>query len=245
MKKLIFLCLTLFIASQTTFSQIDLNQIKNTATNIVSGGGTSSLSSDEIINGLKEALNVGTKNAAGSASKLDGYLKNPLIKIPFPPEAKDMESKLRTMGMGKQVDKFVETVNRGAEEAAKQAAPIFINAITSMTIEDGMNVLKGADNAATTFLKNKTYNDLKTKFLPVVKTALQKVEVTKYWNPLATSYNKIPMVKKVNPNLDDYTTTKALDGLFLLVEGEEKKIRKDPAAQVTDLLKKVFGSLGK
>jgi len=135
----------------------------------------------------------------------------------------------------------VETLNRAAEIAAKDATPIFINAITSMSLTDGISILKGNETAATNYLKTNTNDQLKIKFLPVVKNALQKVQITKYWNPLASKYNKLPMTKKVNPNLEDYVTQKAIEGLFKLVGDEEAKIRKDPASRVSDLLKKVFG----
>jgi len=154
-----------------------------------------------------------------------------------------METKLRAIGMGAECDKFIETLNRGAEEASKSATSIFLDAITKLTISDGMKILKGADNAATQYLKDNTTGQLKTAFLPIVKTALSKVEITKYWNPLATAYNKIPLVTPVNPDLNSYVTTKAIDGLFKLIAGEEYKIRKDPAARINDILKKVFGSL--
>lgn len=200
------------------------------------------LSNDEIVNGLKEALTVGSNNSAAAASKVDGYYKHPVIKIPFPPEAKEMEDRLRSIGMNKQVDDFVMTMNRAAEEAAKEAAPVFVNAVKQMTITDGVKILKGKDDEATQYLKRTTSVELKGKFQPIVKRAIDKVQVTSYWNPLASAYDKIPFVTKVNPNLEDYVTQKALDGLFYLVAQEELKIRKDPVARVTDLLKKVFGS---
>lgn len=216
-----------------------MNNIVNGAKSITQGN--KNLSSDDIVNGLKEALNVGTKNSTTSASKVDGYLKNPKIKIPFPPEAEQMEKTLRSVGMGEQVDNFVVSMNRAAEEAAKDAAPIFIDAIKNMNISDGMSILKGSDTAATHYLRQQTTAELIVKFTPVIKAAIEKVKVTSYWTPLVTKYNKIPFVKKQNPNLDQYVTLKALDGLFYLISQEELKIRKDPAAQVTDLLKKVFG----
>ena len=132
------------------------------------------------------------------------------------------------------------TLNRSAETASKEAAPIFINAITSMSIADGFAILKGGDNAATNYLKEKTTGQLKIKFNPIVKEAITKVEVTKYWNPVINTYNKIPFIEKQNPDLEDYVTTKAMDGLFLMIEKEEKAIRKDPLARVTDILKRVF-----
>lgn len=212
--------------------------VLNTVNNTVSGG---TLTNDEIIKGLKEALKVGTNNSVLSASKVDGFLLNSTIKIPFPPEAAAMETKLRALGMGSDVDKFVETMNHGAEEAAKSAATIFFTAITNLTIADGLTILKGADNAATQYLEDNTTTSLETSFKPIVKKALEKVEVTKYWNPLATTYNKIPFVTQVNPDLDTYVTEKAIEGLFKLIAAEEYKIRKDPAARINDILKKVFG----
>ncbi len=232
--------LLIFILPLTCCSQIDFKKITKEVDKTINGD--KPLTNAEIIRGLKEALNVGSNNAAGSASKLDGYFKNPIIKIPFPPEAREMESKLRALGMSKQVDDFILTVNRAAEEAAKQSASVFVNAITGMTINDGISILRGSDTAATAYLRRTTGEQLHAKFKPVIKNATQKVDVTKYWNPLATTYNALPFVKKVNTDLEEYITQRALNGLFTLVSQEEIKIRKDPVARVTDLLKKVFGS---
>ncbi len=216
-------------------AQVDVNQILNS----VSGG--HGLSNDKIVKGLKEALSVGTKNSSAKASLPDGFYKNPKIKIPFPKEAQQMEKTLRSLGMNQEVDRFVKSLNRAAEDASKKAAPVFLKAITSMSISDGLKILKGSNSAATDYLKSATTGQLKNEFKPVVKTSLQKVEVTKYWKPLVKSYNKVPMVKKMNPDLDEYVTTRAIDGLFKLIAEEELKIRKDPAARVTELLKEVFG----
>ncbi len=196
----------------------------------------------EVINGLKEALTVGTNNSTALASKTDGFLGNSRIRIPFPEEAIKVKNTLNDLGMQAQVQKFEETINRAAEEAAKDAAPIFVDAVKGMSIGDGFKILNGADNAATQYLQDKTSDPLKEKFKPVVQNAISKVEVTKYWNPLITTYNKIPTVEKMNPDLDEYITLKAMQGLFTLIADEELKIRKDPVARVTDLLKKVFGS---
>lgn len=230
-----------------SYAQFDLNKVidnatkkaEDKATEILSG--KKKLTNDEVINGLKEALSVGTNNSSATASKLDGFNKNPKIKIPFPAEAADMQKKLEKLGLKKQTDKFVETLNRGAEEAAKEAAPIFLNAITSMSIGDGFSILNGSDSAATGYLKDKTTAQLLEAFKPKVKEALKKVDVTKYWTPLASKYNKIPGVKKQNPDLDAYVTQKATEGMFKLIAEEELKIRKDPAARATELLKRVFG----
>lgn len=200
------------------------------------------LTNSEVIRGLKEALEIGSKNAASKASKINGYYKNPRIFIPFPPKANKVKKVAENIGMKKQVDKFVKTLNRAAEEAAKEAAPIFINAIKQMTIKDGFEILRGPNDAATRYLRRKTTAPLTTKFRPVVKRAIGKVQVTKHWNPLATRYNQVPFVKPVNPDLDAYVTDRALKGLFILIANEEKKIRKNPAARVTELLRRVFGS---
>jgi hypothetical protein len=236
MKKItIILSATLLLIGCAEMTQVmeEVNSSMNT--------GEKPLSNGEVISGLKEALTIGTNNSTSLTSKLDGYYKNPEIFIPFPPEAIKVKEKVEGLGMKKQVDEFVMTMNRAAETASKEAAPIFVNAVKEMTIADGFAILKGDDNAATMYLKDKTSAQLKTKFNPVVKNAIEKVHVTKYWNPVINTYNKIPFIEKQNPNLDDYITTKAMDGLFIMIEKEEKKIRKDPLARVTDILKRVFG----
>lgn len=239
MKNLFFLMAIAIVFPACSSGQFDLGKIGKDINNSIN---KKPLSNQEIIDGLKQALSIGSQNASGSASKTDGYFRHPLIKIPFPPQAEKMEKKLRSLGMDKQVDEFVMTMNRAAEEAAKQAAPIFVDAVKSMTITDGINILKGKDTAATNYLRQKTSLSLHDKFKPVILSATQKVDVTKYWNPLITTYNKLPFVDRLNPDLDEYITQKALSGLFYLVSQEEVKIRKDPAARVTDLLKKVFGN---
>lgn len=235
--KYITILLAFFSLTGMAYAQIDLNQVMNTANSSLGGG----LSNDKIVKGLKQALEIGTKNSTEKASKLDGFYKNPLIKIPFPKEAQQMEKSLKSVGMGKEVDKFVKTLNRAAEDASKKAVPVFIDAITKMSITDGLKILKGSNTAATEFLKTGTSAKLKSEFKPIVKTSLQKVEITKQWNPLVKRYNKIPFVQKMNPDLDDYVTGKAIEGLFKLIADEELKIRKDPQARVTDILQEVFG----
>lgn len=235
MKK--FLLLALLLSSLFSKAQVNINNILNSVNSTLGNG----LSNADITKGLKEALNVGTKNATGKASKVDGYYKNNLIKIPFPSEAKDMRSTLMKMGMKKQVDDFEKQLNRAAEDAATKAAPIFLAAITKMTINDGLTILRGKDDEATQYLKKTTSAELSKQFRPIIAASLKKVQITKYWNPLFTTYNKVPFVKRVNPNLDDYVTQRAIEGLFKLVAQEETKIRKDPAARISDILKKVFG----
>jgi hypothetical protein len=200
------------------------------------------LTTSEVTAGLKEALINGISKGSDLVSQVDGYFKNPEIKIPFPPDVQKVETRLRQIGLGDQVDKFILTLNRGAEDAAKEAKPIFISAIKSMTIEDAWGILKGEDDAATQYLKRTTSGQLKEKFKPVIQNSLNKVNATKYYGDIVSTYNKIPLVEKVNPELDDYATDKAIEGLFLMIAKEEKNIREDPVARTTDLLKKVFGS---
>ena len=200
------------------------------------------LTEKDAADGIKEALVNGTGQSVKVVSVPDGYWGNPEIKIPFPAEAQEMESKLRAVGMGKKVDEFNVSMNRAAEKAASEAKPIFVAAIKGMTVKDAVNIVKGADNAATTYLKNTTTPELVEKFQPVIKTSLDNVNATKYWTDLITIYNKIPLVRKMNPNLADYVTRKAIDGLFIMIAKEEIKIRKDPMARTSELLKKVFGN---
>ena len=205
-------------------------------------GGSQPLTTAEVADGLKEALIKGISNGSDIVSQIDGYFKNPEIKIPFPPEVKKVEDKLRQIGLGNEVDKFVMTLNRGAEDAAKEAKPIFISAIRSMTIQDAWSILKGEDNAATEYVKRTTSAQLKEKFGPVIQNSLNKVNATKYYGEIVTRYNQIPFVQKVNPDLNDYATDRAIEGLFLMIAKEEKNIRDNPVARTTELLKKVFGA---
>ena len=203
---------------------------------------TAGLSNDEVVKGLREALQVGTGKAVETVSSNNGFFKNPSIKIPFPPETKKMEQTLRSIGMGAQTDAFVESLNRAAEKATASATPIFVEAIKNMSISDGKSILKGKSDEATRFLEKQTGNALTQKFTPIVQEALRKVEVTKYWNPLVTAYNRMPMVQKVNPNLEKYVTEKALKGLFATLAKEEEAIRQNPEKRVSELLKKVFAN---
>lgn len=212
---------------------------------VQSAVGVNALSEAEIVNGLKEALNVGAKNASGQLNALDGFNKNNLIRIPFPPEVSQVANKLREMGLGSKVDEFETTLNRAAEQAAKDAAPIFVNAVNQMTITDAKNILTGSNNAATTYLQGKTSDALFASFSPTIKNALNNTLATSKWTEITSIYNKIPFITPVETDLVKYTTNKALSGLFVVVAQEEQKIRENPAARVSDLLKKVFGSVSK
>jgi len=236
MKKICFLLFIAIICTQHTDAQLlkDAKKLLNPK--------NKGLTEKDAADGIKEALVNGTGESVKMVSALDGYWGNPEIKIPFPAEAKDMESKLRSMGMGKKVDEFNESMNRAAEKAATEAKNIFIAAIKNMTVRDAINIVKGTDNAATMYLKNNTSPELIGKFRPIIKTSLDNVNATKYWGDLITVYNKIPFIKKMNPDLPQYVTQKAIDGLFIMIAKEELKIRKDPAARTSELLKKVFGN---
>lgn len=208
----------------------------------------SALSNEDVIAGLKEALNVGIKNSVDLTSVTDGFLSNAEIRLPFPEDAMKVKQKALDWGLDGQVEKFETTLNRAAETAAKEALPIFKDAILNMSISDGFSILNGGDGAATTFLKNGTSDALKIAFRPKVEAAIAEVKLTDYWNPIITKYNSAMTFtggEKLNPDLNEYVTEKAIQGLFIMVEKEENKIRKDPAAQVTALLQKVFGSVMK
>ena len=238
MGKLIVITLLALISNYSR-AQITIHDVYNNVHNTINA---SSLSNADIVKGLKEALNIGSNKASEQASKMDGFFKNPQIKIPYPPQTRDMMSTLKNLGMTAQVNEFEKQLNRAAEDAATKAGPVFLNAITTITINDGVSILKGSNDAATQYLKQNTSHELANQFKPSIAASLQKVQITRYWKPLFEKYNKLPFVKKVNPNLEEYVTQKAIDGLFALVAQEELKIRQDPAARITDLLRKVFGA---
>lgn len=204
--------------------------------------GKSGLTEKDAADGIKEALVKGTGESVNIVSKLNGYFSNPEIKIPFPPEAREIESKLRSVGLGNKVDEVILSLNRAAEDAAKSAEPIFVSAITNMSITDAIQIVKGKTDAATHYLERSTSPALKAKFSPVIKASLDKVDATRLWEELVKSYNQIPFVKKQNEDLPGYVTDKAIDGLFVMIAKEELKIRQNPVARTTDLLKKVFGN---
>ena len=246
LSKILFLfSLTLFISNCT--SQIN---VKNISKNIkeevnLKNPGNNALSNDEVVKGLKEALTKGVEKGSKQASKVDGFLKNDAIRLPFPPDAKKVKDACLKVGLDRKVEKFEHTLNAAAEEACKTAAPIFKNAVLNMSVSDGFKILKGEDNAATSYLKKQTSKELYDIFFPEVKKAIDKVQLTAYWTPLTKTYNKTTMLtggEKANTDLNKYVTEKAIEGIFHLIEIEEKAIRKDPLQRTTDILKKVFGS---
>jgi len=205
------------------------------------GGEKSSLSDAKIGSGLKEALKVGTENAVNFTGKTDGYFLNQAIKILMPEKLRTFEKGLRAVGYGPQVDEFVLSMNRAAEKSAPFAKQIFWDAIGEMTFEDARKILSGNETAATEYFRGKTTDKLTAVFKPIVDKSMNEVGVTHQYNELVGYYEKIPFVKKETFDLDHYVVTKALDGLFYMVGEEEKKIRKNPAARTTELLKEVFG----
>jgi hypothetical protein len=233
--KMVLLAMVMLGIAFNTSAQITLKKLKKALEG-------ESLTTEEVAQGLKEALTNGVSKGSDLVSQVDGYFKNPEIKIPFPPEVKQVETRLRQIGLGSEVDKFVLTLNRGAEDAAKEAKPIFVEAVRQMTIQDAWAILRGEQDAATQYLKKSTSASLKEKFKPIIQNSLNKVNATKYYGDLVNSYNKIPLVQKVNPDLDEYATDKAIEGLFVMIAKEEKNIRENPVARTTELLKKVFGA---
>lgn len=238
MKKI--LLLTAFIS--TTFSGCDTaKQILDGVNTAYGNGSVGGLSNADIVSGLKQALTIGTQNSTAELSNLDGFFKNAAIKILLPEQAKKVESTLRGLGMGSLVDKAVLSMNRAAEEAAKGAGTIFINSIRQMSITDAVNILKGGDFGATNYFKASTTAQLTQSFKPVIDNALKNVNATKYWSDVISVYNQFSS-NKVTTDLSAYVTQKAMDGIFHEVGLEEQKIRKDPVARTTEILKKVFGS---
>lgn len=234
--------------SLTSEAQI-LRDYVNDAGRMLGGGkkktDSKTITNTEIVAGLKEALDMGAKAATNKLSVKDGFFGNAMVKVLMPPEAAKVENTLRQFGMGAYVDKAILSMNRAAEDAAIQAQPIFINAIKGMTVQDALNILKGSNDAATQYLKAKTMAQLTTAFKPVISASLDKVNATKYWTEVFEVYNNLPTThNKVNPDLTAYVTERALNGVFLYIAEEEGRIRLNPAARVTDLLKKVF-SYGK
>lgn len=237
----------LLLHSFNTDGQTLQNLWNNVKNNVSNNNGSSvsinSLSNTDITKGLREALEQGAKNASSKLNAQNGFFGNAMIKLLLPPEASKVENALRQIGMGQLVDQTILSMNRAAEDAAGKAAPIFIKAITSMSIQDAMNILKGGNGAATNYLKAKTTAELTKAFRPVIENSLNKMNVSNYWNQVFTTYNNLPITfKKVNPDLVAYVTERALNGLFITIANEENNIRNNPAARGTEILKKVFGA---
>lgn len=218
-----------------------LKKLKDAATEQVPSAENMALSDTKIGQGLREMLKVGIENAVKATGKEDGYYANELIRINMPQKLQMIDKPLRMVGFGKQLDEFILSMNRAAEKAAPGAQDIFIDTIFNVSIADVRSLHNGGPNAATDFLKKKTYNDLKKKFTPVVTQSLAKYSVTKQYQDIVGRYQQIPLAQKYPaPSIEDYVISKSLDGLFLVLSQEEEKIRKDPAARTTNLLKEIF-----
>ena len=231
------LVLTFLISTFTCFSQINLiKKASEKAESLINKD--VKLTESEIVEGLKEALNRGCSFSVNISSVEGGFNNNKLIKIPFPDES--VKNNLLNIGFSENVKQFEESMNRSAEIASEKALPLLEQAISKMSINDALNILNGEQNAATIYLKNSTYQYLYSEFYPIVSLVMEKSEISKKWDLLINQYNRIPFVKKINPDIEDYITTKTIDGLFVLIAVHEKEIRTNPKARVTDSLKKVF-----
>ncbi|MBL7885203.1 MAG: DUF4197 domain-containing protein [Flavobacterium sp.] len=230
MKKIALLA----VAAYTLSSCAELQQVANQLPGVLEQGNV------DIAGGLKEALNNGINKQVVKLTATDGFFKNEAVKILLPDELKKVDKGLRDIGMSKLADEGLKVLNRAAEDAVKEATPIFVDAITGITFTDAKNILMGNESAATTYLQNSTSTALYAKFNPVIKSSFAKVGADKVWSNIITKYNSIPLVKKVNPDLTDYTTNKAMEGVFKMIAVEEKNIRTDLGSRTSDLLKKVF-----
>jgi hypothetical protein len=230
MKKILLL-VTAFSFSSCVEMQKVINQLPQAA---------SGLSQADIASGLKEALNNGIDKQVVKLTSLDGFYKNELVKILLPEELKKVDKGLRDIGMSNLADEGLKVLNRAAEDAVKTSTPIFVDAIKGMSFTDAKNILMGNESSATTYLQSATSSALYGKFNPVIKTSFAKVGADKVWNNIISKYNSIPLVNKVNPDLTDYTTNKAMEGVFKMIAVEEKSIRTNFASRSTELLKKVF-----
>jgi len=237
MKKLVFIAAIL--GFQTVGAQ-KIGDLLKKASNMAMPS-TSGLSADEIAGGLKEALQKGAQTGTAKLSSPGGFLENAALIIIMPPEAQKIESTLRKLGFNQLMDDMIVSMNRAAEDACKTAVPIFTTAIKEMTITDGINILRGSDTSATSYLRTKTNTALAQSFSPIIKTSLDKVNATQYWEKIITTYNKIPLIgKKMNPDLVAYVTDKSLSGIYTEIASQEKDIRANPAARTSALLQKVF-----
>ena len=229
--------------SQSTDSGSAMGNVMESLGGLLGGSSSSSgsMTNELAANGLKQALSAGTDLAANNLGQIDGFLANAAVKILFPPEARKIESTLRSLGMGSVCDQVITSVNRAAEAAVVEAKPIFVEAIKQMTITDAINILTGDKDAATQYLQRTSGQVLIAKFEPIIQSNLQKANATKYWTDAIKAYNAVPFVQKMNPNLSQYVTQKATDGIFLMVAIEEGKIRENPAQRVGSVLQDVFG----
>lgn len=229
MKKIIVAIVGLFMLNSCAELQQVVNQLPQ-------GG----IGNADIAAGLRQALDFGIDKQVQKLTLKDGFYKNELVKILMPEELRKVDKALRDIGLGSLADDGIKMLNRAAEDAVKEATPIFVNAVKDITFDDARNILLGADNAATQYLQGKTTTDLYNKFQPVIQNSFSKVGADRIWTNLIERYNTIPFVNKVNPDLTDYVTNEALKGVYTMIAVEEKKIRTKVNSRTTDLLKRVF-----
>lgn len=234
MKKFLILLILFPVISNAQFKNI-LKKSSETATGILNKNGKV-----DITAGLKEALNKGITEQVSKLTQVDGFYKNELVKIVMPEELTKVDKTLRKLGMGSLADDGIKALNRAAEDAVKEATPVFVAAIKNIKIADAKSILMGNENAATTYLHQSTNKELYAKFLPVVQQSIGKVGADKIWNGIVQKYNTVPLVSKINPDLNDYVTNKALEGVFKMIAIEEKNIRTDLQSRTSTVLKKVF-----
>ena len=238
MKSIFIIPVLLLLLVKTSTAQFKIPQVIKDAANLAKPGNPSPA---EIGSAIKEALEIGISAGIDRLSIANGFLGNDAVKLLFPPEAKKVEKTLRSLGMNKACDDFIVSLNRAAELAAKEAKPIFISALKEMSIQDAQNILLSKQkNAATSYFQRVTGAALRSKFQPIIQTSLAKTETSRYWTDLSTKYNQIPLASKVNTDLSDYATQKAMEGLFHEIEQEELKIRSNSGARSTVLLQKAF-----
>jgi len=231
--------LVVTVMAVATVATADYQDVLKSAQQLA--GGKESTQNSQIVDGLKEALQVGTDNAVKSVSRPDGYFKNPEIKILLPQYVKNAEPVLRAAGMGATLDEFEQSMNRAAEKAAPQAKSLFLDAVKQMNVTDAEKILHGRDNEATLYFKDKTSSQLQNLFMPIIKESMSSVGVTRTYQGLEQKIQSVPFAGTSSFNLDQYVTEKSIDGIFLMLAKEEANIRSNPAARVTDLLKNVFG----
>lgn len=228
-KKISLMVAILFMVSCNELQQV-VNQLPQTTT----------IGNEEIASGLKAALDKGITKQVSKLTQTDGFYKNELVKILLPEELQKVDRTLRDIGLSNLADEGLKVLNRAAEDAVAEATPIFVNAIKDMTFSDARTILLGDDEAATSYLKDKTSSELYQKFNPVIKSSFQKVGADQVWSSLINRYNAIPLTKNVNPDLTDYVTAEALDGVYTMIALEEKEIRTKVSSRTSDLLRKVF-----
>ena len=229
-KRIVILCIALNLMACGELQQV-INQLPQ------DGAGIGTV---EIAQGLREALNMGIEKQVSKLTKTDGFYKNDLVKILLPEELQKVDKTLRDIGLGNLADEGLKVLNRAAEDAVAEATPIFIDAVKGITFNDAKNILMGSDDAATQYLTNATQTTLYNKFNPVIKSSFEKVGADQIWNNLITRYNSLPLTQNVNPDLTDYVTNQALDGVYTMIAVEEKEIRTKVSSRSTELLRKVF-----